>query len=137
MRKFVIFFLAVLAVAQEPVNPQPVASMNQLMQDIVYPTSDAIFYVEHDPPKTDQQWSALRRTALTLAESGNLLMMPGRARDQDRWMKDAKLLVDVATDAWKAADAKNISAIVMLNARLYEACVMCHQDYRPGYRKRL
>ena len=137
MRNLVLFFLAVSAVAQAPVTPQPVASMNELMRDIIYPASDAIFYIERNPPKTDQEWNTLRGTALTLAESGNLLMMPGRARDQDRWMKDAKLLVDVATDAWKAADAKNINGIVAVSDRLNEACILCHQDYRPGYRKRL
>ena len=31
----------------------------------------------------------VRGPALTLAESANLLMMPGRARDQKQWMTDA------------------------------------------------
>jgi cytochrome c556 len=78
----------------------------------------------------------LRATALTLAESGNLLMMDKRARDQGDWIKDAKLLVDVGAAAYKAAQAKNLDAIVALNEQLYTACVTCHQQYRPGYRRR-
>jgi hypothetical protein len=137
MRKLAAFLLAASAVAQAPVTPQPVGSMIELMRDVIYPTSDAIFYIQRNPPKNDQEWNALRGTALTLAESGNLLMMPSRARDQGDWMRDAKLLVDTATDAWKAAQAKDVNAIAALNDRLYTACVTCHEQYRPGYRKRL
>jgi cytochrome c556 len=137
MRKLAAFFAAAAALAQAPVTPQPVGSMNELMRDIIYPASDAIFYIQRNPPKTDQEWNTLRGTALTLAESGNLLMMPSRARDQGDWMRDAKMLVDTATDAWKAAQAKNVEAVEALNDRLYVACVTCHEQYRPGYRKRL
>jgi hypothetical protein len=111
--------------------------MSQLMPDVIYPTSNATFYVQRDPPKNDREWNTLRGTALTLAESGNSLIMPSRARDPGDWMRDAKLLVDAGTDAWKAAQAKDLDAIVALNDRLYVACVTCHEQYRPGYRKRL
>lgn len=137
MRKLAAFLLAPSAVAQAPPTPQPVAGMKDLMLDVVYPTSDAIFYVQRNPPKNDRAWNELRGTALTLAESGNLLMMSSRARDQGDWMRDAKLLVDAGTDAWKAAQAKDLDAIVALNDRQYTACVTCHEQYRPGYRKRL
>ena len=137
MRTFAVFLLAALAVAQTPVAPQPVGSMNELMRDVIYPPSDAIFYIQRNPPQNDQDWTVLRGTALTLAESGNLLMMKERARDQGDWMRDAKLLVDAGTDAWKAAQNKDLDAIVALNDRLYVACVTCHEQYRPGYRKRL
>jgi hypothetical protein len=136
MRILALFFLAALAVAQAPSSFQPVGNMSQLMIDMIYPSSDAIFYVERAPPTNDREWGALRATALTLAESGNLLMMDKRARDQADWIKDAKLLVDVGAAAYKAAQAKNLGAIVALNEQLYTACVTCHQQYRPGYRRR-
>jgi hypothetical protein len=132
---FTLFFIG-SAVAQAPPSFQPVGTMSQLMLDIVYPTSNAIFYVQRNPPKTDQDWNTLRATALTLAESGNLLMMDTRARDRGDWIKDSQMLVDTGRDAWKAAQAKNLNAIVALNDRLYAACVTCHERYRPGYRKR-
>ena len=137
MRKLAVFLLAAVAVAQAPVTPRPVGSMSQLMVDIIYPTSDAIFYIQRNPPKNDQEWNALRAAALTLAESANLLMMPARARDQGDWMRDAKLLLDTGNDAWKAAQAKDVDAVAALNDRLYVACVTCHEQYRLGYRKRL
>ena len=39
--------------------------------------------------------------------------------------------------AYKAAQARNVKAIVDLNAELYESCQSCHEHYRPGYRRRL
>ena len=136
MRILALFFLAALAVGQAPSSFQPVGNMSQLMIDMIYPASDAIFYVERAPPANDREWGALRATALTLAESGNLLMMDKRARDQGDWIKDARLLVDVGAAAYKAAQAKNLGAIVALNEQLYTACVTCHEQYRPGYRRR-
>ncbi|HTD42960.1 MAG TPA: hypothetical protein VK687_02215 [Bryobacteraceae bacterium] len=136
MRILALFFLAALAVGQAPSSFQPVGNMSQLMIDMIYPSSDAIFYVERAPPTNDREWGALRATALTLAESGNLLMMDKRARDQGDWIKDARLLVDVGAAAYKAAQAKNLGAIVALNEQLYTACVTCHEQYRPGYRRR-
>ena len=136
MRILALFFMAALAVAQAPSSFQPVGNMSQLMIDMIYPASDAIFYVERAAPQNDREWGALRATALTLAESGNLLMMDRRARDQGDWIKDAKMLVDAGAAAYKAAQAKNLDAIVALNQQLYSACVTCHEQYRAGYRRR-
>jgi len=124
------------AAAQSPAPFQRVGSMSQLMVDIIYPTSDAVFYIDRQPPKTEKEWNDFRGQALMLAESGNLLMMEGRARDQDQWMKDAKMLVDVGAAAFQAAQAKNVDAILALNDQLNAACVTCHQQYRPNYGKR-
>jgi len=129
-------FFANTGVAQAPSVYKPIGSMSALMIDIIYPTSNSIFYIEREPPKTEVQWNAIRGQALTLAESGNLLMMPSRARDQGDWMKDAKLLVDVGAKAYEAADAKDLQAIVALNDELNTACIECHQNYRSNYRRR-
>ncbi len=106
------------------------------MVDLIYPASDAIFYVERTPPSNQKEWNDLKSQALMLAESGNLLMMEGRARDQGDWMKDVRMLVDAGAGAYKAANAKDLPAIVALNDPLYAACVTCHQQYRPGYGRR-
>ena len=75
--------------------------------------------------------------ALIVAEAANLLMAENRARDKDRWMKDAKLLQDVGSKAYKMAKAKDLEGLKGLNDELYEACQSCHEHYRPGYRRRL
>lgn len=135
MRAIGIVLVAVAAVAQAPTY-QNVGSMSQLMINIIYPTSDALFYIERNPPKTDVDWNLIRNQALMLAESGNLLMLPGRARDQDEWIKDSKLMIDVSTKAFKAAMAKDMDGITALSEDLSNSCIKCHVKYRPGYGKR-
>src|ERR1700735_4830956 len=111
-----MLFIAGAAMAQAPAPAfQRVGTMSQLMINIIYPTSDALFYIERSAPKTEVDWNVIRNQALMLAESGNLLMMPGRARDQADWIKDSKMLVDVGAAAYKAAQAKDMEAILALN----------------------
>jgi hypothetical protein len=126
----------VAAQADGPTTFQPVGTMKQLMIDIIYPTSDAIFYVDREPPKNQHDWDVLKTQALTLAESGNLLMMEGRARDQKNWIMESRMLIDIGGKAYKAAQAKDIDGIRALNDSLNAACVVCHYQYRPGYHRR-
>src|SRR4026208_2189892 len=62
-----------------------------------------------DPPGARR--GDLQGKALRVAESANLLMMPGRARDEDRWMQDAKLMLDAGRAAYRAARAKDLAAL--------------------------
>src|SRR5581483_3381145 len=78
----------------------PVGTMSDLMVRIIYPTSDAVFYIATRTPTTDAEWHDLEGKTLMLAESGNLLMMPGYARDDKRWMDDARLMLDAGTAAF-------------------------------------
>src|SRR5438046_9445051 len=107
--------------------------MSELMVKIIYTASDAIFYITTREPKSEAEWVELQGKALAVAESANLLMMPGRARDQGRWMDDAKLMLDAGTTAYRAARAKNVDALVDVNDALYQSCVQCHQHYRTNY----
>ena len=139
MRLMVVFILAgaVMAQAPEPASPlKSVGTMSELMLDLIYPTSDQIFYVGRNEKKTVKDWNEIRQSALMLAEAANLLMAENRARDKDQWMKDAKLLWEVGNKAFILAKAKDEAGIEALNADLYEACQSCHVHYRPGYRRR-
>lgn len=135
MRILGLCLLAGAAIAQAPSNFQPVGNMSQLMIDIIYPASDALFYIERDPPKNEHDWNVIRGNALMVAESGNLLLMDGRARDQDRWVKDAKLMIDAGAAAFKAAQKKDMQGILALSDQLSASCITCHRHYRPGYGK--
>jgi hypothetical protein len=110
--------------------------MSDLMVKVIYPASDAIFYITTRQPTTESEWVELQGKALMVAESANLLMMPGRARDEDRWMEDAKLMLDAGRAAYRAARAKDLAALEALNDQLYESCTSCHQHYRPNYGRR-
>ncbi len=135
MRTIALLLLAGAALAQAPVF-QPVASVSQIMLAVTYPYSDALLYIERDPPKNDREWTVLQNQALMLAESGNLLMMEGRAKDQGDWMKDARLLVEAGMAAVKATRAKDMQAVLALNEQIVTSCTTCHSQYHPGYRRR-
>jgi len=110
-----------------------VGTMSDLMVKIIYPASDALFYIESRTPKTETEWTLLEGQALMVAESANLLMMPGRARDQKQWMADARLMLDAGAEALAAAKKRDVQGIVMVNERLLESCTSCHKNYRPNY----
>src|SRR6266436_501563 len=94
MRLLTLILLAGAVLAQAPA-PQSIGTMSELMLDIIFPVSNEIFYVSRNEKKTEKDWFDLRQNALTLAESANVLMAENRARDKDRWMKDANLLREV------------------------------------------
>jgi len=136
MKVFAVSIAVAAALAQTASDRPPtrnVGSMSELMVKIIYPTSDALFYVESRTPKTESEWTALEGQALMLAESANLLMMPGRARDQKQWMADARLMLDAGAAAVKAVKSKNVEQISALSDQLLESCTSCHRHYRPGY----
>lgn len=128
------------AAAGQPAPPRvtqtPVGTMSDLMVKILYPASDAIFYVTTRTPSSDAEWTVLQGKALMVAESANLLMMPAHMRDEERWLADAKLMRDAGTAAFKAARAKDVKALEELNDALYQSCVTCHMHYRPNYGRR-
>ena len=145
MRRFLLFLMAGAVLAQAPPaqlsspgdsSLKSIGTMSELMIDVIFPTSNEIFYVARNEQKTEKEWLDLQNNTLMLGESANILMAENRARDKDRWMKDAKLLWDVGDKAFKAAKAHDLDALKALNDDLYEACQSCHEHYRPGYRRR-
>src|SRR4051812_50024555 len=65
---------------------QAASTMSELMVKIIYPASDAIFYITTREPKTEAEWGELQGKALAGAESPNLLMKPRRAGRRGRWV---------------------------------------------------
>jgi hypothetical protein len=109
---------------------QTPATMKQLMLDLIHPASnDILLLVNRGAPKSDAEWATVRRSALTLAESGNLLTMRNAQAD---WTKDAKMLADVGAAAYKAAQAKDLNALAALTESLDASCTNCHKQYRPN-----
>lgn len=113
-----------------------VGTMSELMVDVIYPTSDAVFYIATRTPTTSEEWTVLQGQTLMLAESANLLMMPERARDLDQWMRDARLMLDAGEAAYRAAKDRSVEDLEAVSDALYESCVSCHQHYREGYGNR-
>lgn len=82
-------------------------------------------------PRTDEEWEAVWAAGITLAESGNLLMIPPRARDQGDWIKWSVALVDAGMDATRAAAAKSPEQVLEVGEKVYDACNGCHMQYVP------
>jgi hypothetical protein len=111
----------------------------QLMDWIIDPNADFLWDSvgtittaqgrEEIQPKTDEEWAAVRNAAAVLVESGNLLMMEGRARDKDDWMIVSRGLADAAATAVEAAEAKDVDALFDAGGAVYEACTACHAKY--------
>jgi hypothetical protein len=83
-------------------------------------------------PKTDEEWIGIENAAVTLAETGNLLMLEGRARDTGDWRTASQALTDSSMLVLKAAEAKDVTALLDSGEKIYEACVMCHDKYWPS-----
>ncbi len=118
---------------------KPVASVHELMHDIVYPNAEVVWksvgtiisYAGTDEirPENEEEWEVVERSALTLAEAGNLLMLEGRAEDSGVWMEKARALIDATTVAVEAARNRDAQAIFDSGEHIYYACDGCHEEY--------
>ena len=126
-----VFLLVPTVFAQTPSDTpfQPVATMKQLMLDVIYPASNSVLLAINRDPADDKEWADVRRGALTLAESGNLLIMRNRAA---AWVADARLLLEAGAAAYKAADAKDNRALALVAERIDASCTTCHKQFRPA-----
>jgi len=135
MRMVALLLLVIPALAQSPPF-LPVATISEIMNAITLPYSDALLYIQRNPPQNDRDWETLQMQAVMLAESGNLLMMKDRAKNQGEWMKDARALVDAGLAAAKATRARDMQAVLALNEPIVNSCVTCHRKFRSGRRER-
>jgi hypothetical protein len=127
--------LLVAVVEAQEAGIKPIASIMQLHEAMISPASDAIFEVGRQTPRDDKEWAALRNHAVILAESGNLLMIEGRAKDQQDWMKMSAELVNAAAEALRATETKQIDRVLAAGDRIALICEACHEPYRDGGRK--
>jgi hypothetical protein len=122
-----------------PIPFKPVADLKQLMVSVIDPAADVIWGsvgtivsadgTEERAPKTDDEWAAVLHSAFVIAESGNLMMMAGRARDTGEWMRYSQQMIDVGVRTIKAAEARDKDAIFTVGGDIYEVCANCHRSY--------
>jgi hypothetical protein len=123
----------------QPPPFKPVVDTKLLMQSVIDPNADIVWDAvktidtpkgsEEIRPRTDEQWATVRNAAVTVAESGNLLMMVPRAKDGGEWMTLAQQMIDSGQEAIKAAEAKNAERLFTVGGDIYDACSACHQKY--------
>lgn len=145
--------------AQAPAAPQPRAYANlaQVMRGIPFPSSNIIFDTQTIDPGAVKEpgdtsgagasaqfsgvyggWQAVENAALALQETANLIMIPGRMCengkpvpiDQADFQKWAANLADAGAASLKAAQSKNMDAMLEVSGTVSDACAMCHEKYR-------
>ncbi len=122
---------ASLAVSGAMAADENHASVKQLMLGIVIPASDGVFGVGSKEPQNEMEWEAIEADAMVLAEAGRLLLTEGRAKDNDKWVKDAQTLIDSSLAAATVIRTKNVDKVLDAGNAVYEACDSCHMTYLP------
>jgi hypothetical protein len=136
--------------------PQPHATLAQMMRGIPFPASNIIFDTQSEDPGVAKKtgdtargataafsnvyggWQAVENNALAIAETANLLIIPGRQcengrpvpLDREDFRKFAAGLADAGNAAYKAAQSKNLDAMVEVSGTVSDACAACHEVYR-------
>jgi hypothetical protein len=152
-------WLSLTAQTSPPNATQEVhATLNQVMQGIVYPAANVLFSAQTEdpahlerPPSRDPAmatdplvsvfggWQAIENSALALTESANLLLIPGRVCSNGvpvpisnpTWSMFVQELRDVGLKAYAAAQAKDRDKMIELSEAINDACVHCHRKWRP------
>jgi len=163
--------------AESPTAPPPsgstfklTAGIQDIMAHMVDPAADFLWAsvsttvtaegVEEKQPRTDEEWNEVRRQALILAESANLMLMEGRlvaregeqledhgtpgnltaeqaeqaiAADRASFVAFSYALHDVGAAMLKAADERSPQGIVDAGETLDLVCEGCHLKFwYPG-----
>jgi len=172
---YVLFTSAVLALvvvtgckaAAPPPPPapefRPTSPLSEIMGSMVEPSADVLWNsvatvvndkgVDTKAPHTDEEWAEVKRSAVTLVEATNLLLIdrpaahPGdksknpnvelspeeidklRAQDPATWKMYVKALYDAALPALNAVNKKDADALLASGEGIDTACENCHLHY--------
>ncbi len=142
---------------------RPLGNLAQMMRGILFPSSNLIFNVQNNDPgeqKVGWQpgatafswadwgagiypgWDLVDYAAVAIAESGPMLLMPGRRCengkpvpvDDARWIKFSEELIEAGRAAYKASQSRDREAVSESTNQLADSCLNCHEAFRdkPG-----
>jgi hypothetical protein len=143
--------------AQADPDYLPQATVVEVMDSMVMPLAqtlwDAVVYDDTiKGPATDEGWQEVRRAAVSLAETANVLMIPNRAvaapgktagegelspqeiqalidQNHGAWVGYARGLHEIAMQAIAAVDAKNAEQLADVGGALDSVCEACHTQF--------
>ena len=140
----------------------PFATLKELMDSTVDPAADGLWDsvavtataagIDRREPRTPQEWAAVRRHAITLIESMNLVVMSGRhaapagtqpglgelppqeielriERQRPMFVGFANALGNLAREALAAIDHKDSEALLKTGGDIDAACEACHVTF--------
>ncbi len=126
----------------------------QVMRGVIYPASNVVFAAQEDPaavkpaedPSTSPNplsssyggWTAVENAGISIAESANLLTLPGRKCSNGKpvpmqnadWAPFVQGLRDAGMTVYKAAQSKNQDTMLEAVDQMTLACSNCHDVYR-------
>ena len=115
--------------------------MTDLMTMVLEPAADSLWdnagWIESSAgyeelyPTTDEGWDFMVAQAAVVAESGNLLALPGRLMDNEAWLVYSEGMVEAGLMAMDAAKRRHEEDFFQAGAQLYSVCRACHQTYNP------
>lgn len=137
-------------------TPQPHANLAQVMRGIPFTFSNIVFDAQAEDPGAPRKaaevsssttetfknvyggWQQVENSALALAESANLLMIPGRLCEngkpvpvqEETYRKAAEGLAAAGTAAYAAARSKSMDAMLQVSETVATSCSNCHEPYR-------
>jgi len=145
--------------APPPKAIAPAANLNQLMRGLFFPNSNTVFFTQrYDPAEVKRAdepsgstdpltgvfggWEAVENSALTLADSADLLMTPGRKCSNGRdvpvgnadWAQLVNGLREASMVSYKASLTKDRDKLIMASEVLATSCSNCHNKYRSRIR---
>ena len=116
--------------------------MPDLMNNVLDPAADEIWEsvgtvmtldgTFEKAPSTEDEWAGLKGSAMRLAESGNLLLLPSRSGDNPDWIKHSLALIEQSNRALKAAEARDKDAIFTIGGDIYDVCTNCHKQFNQA-----
>jgi Cytochrome C' len=114
-------------------------SINAAMVAIVDHAGHQLWAVEQKgrAPKTDADWANVTEHATQLAAAGALIRVPGTGVNDVSWVaspgwqKWSRAMSDAAVAVLKAAEGKNLDALVAANGQLVDSCESCHKEFKP------
>ena len=111
-----------------------VGTMSELMVHMIYPTSDAVFYITSRTPYTDAEWTTLQAQDADARRIGQPVD-DARPHATGRWNKDSRLMLDAAAAAFKARESQGRGGDGGGQRPAPRVVHVCHKDYRPDYGK--
>jgi hypothetical protein len=117
-------------------------SMKDLMKHVVDPAADIVWASsgivvdQHGTtdlsPTTPEGWASIENHSAMVAESANLLMLPGRARADPEWDRFARQLHDAGVASMRAAENRDRAGLLRTGGDIYAACTQCHKRFVLG-----
>jgi quinoprotein glucose dehydrogenase len=132
-------------------------NLNQVMRGVLFPSSNVLFDVQTQDPgarksgtRADagtttarygdvyEPWQVVDAAAIAIAESGPMLMTPGRRCENGKpvpieradWQQYVRGLVETGRAAYKASQSRNVAAVSEVTNQISDACANCHRVYR-------